>query len=714
MKSAAVFATTAALLAQNAVAESPVNKVVVMLKDLKKEAEADKKAEADAIKKYNDWCKETKDQATEDIKDDKKTIDDATEKVNALAGTTAKTRQVISYAKKEIGENIERTDAATKIRNTERKAFLAAEKNFKNSVASLDAGLKSLGDSFLQKQSTATLKRVAHALLQMKKAESIDPSNLKLLQEFVTGPAAGYESATGQVEEIIKQTSADFKEDLKEITATEKDKQDAYDKLKKTLDDERDALEKTVKDETAANADNLKTYTDAKTLREQTEVELAATTKLLDDTTLACKVKNEEFEKRKELRTQELAGFDKALEILEKDDNKKIFEDSAKVMFLQVKSHTDSIGEANRQLAFKAIKEVATKYQTTELALVAVEVLNGGHFDKVIETIDKQIKNLRDEAKEDQDHKVMCKEQLAKQAADLVSLADTISKLGTKISRQGDKITELTAEITKLTAAIKKTNDEMDATSKARADENAETKTAIGHDRAALKVVKDAINAIQAFYDKNKIDQNLKLHQARDAAAQKAAPKMQPVVQQHLVSTPVQKPVQQPAQKTVQKPISLLTTKVSVQVEQKPDGGFKDGEAYGGKKGAADSVISMMDMVATDIQTEIDTQVADDKRAQEAFEKQISEMTNIRDTQEAKKIAAEKAKSDTEDKKSKAEQKKTDTETEKGENEKAETALKKNCEWVTENFDSRKSKREAEIESLIEAKGLLGIGGKGY
>eukprot|EP00933_Yihiella_yeosuensis_P020922 TRINITY_DN1668_c0_g1_i5.p1 TRINITY_DN1668_c0_g1~~TRINITY_DN1668_c0_g1_i5.p1 ORF type:complete len:671 (-),score=234.98 TRINITY_DN1668_c0_g1_i5:122-2134(-) len=669
MQSWIVFAFAACFVC-SAAQDSPVNRVVNFIEDLKKDCLADKDAEAKSFKEYEDWCAATKDKANADIEEQNKVIAEATETVNSLAGATSATRQNIAYAQKSIAENQQRTAQADKIRNEEKVAFEAVEKELKESIASMDAGLRALGEepasAFLQqKKVPEALRKMTQALLHTSRAHKMAPEDLKLLQKFTSGqPAAEYESATGQVEQIIRQTGQDFKDDLKDATDLENSRIQAYTKLSTTLAEELASLQNTVATETANNAEALKAYTDAFTLREDTTAELHATTKLLDDTTLACQLKLEDYEKRTKLREQELDGINKALEILTSEASKSTFSKAAEVLapsFVQINLHSTSPSKA----AFDVLKKASSKFKDSSLAQLAVKVLEGGHFDKVIDMINKQIGHLRAEEQEDEDHRDLCQKQLAKQDADIVELTHTIDKLGAKIGRQAGRNAELEEEIAAQTKAMADTNTEMEETSKTRDDERKTHVEALKHDREGLRLVKEATEALGEFYRVNKIE------------------KKKPTLAQ-----------------------------VAAKASAKPDGGFKDAN-YAGKQDASNGLFSMLDMLINDMQAEIDTTVKQDADAQATFEKTIFELKALFDAQETKKIAAEKELADTERKKSKNEEKKTNTENEKTAAKEAEEELKKDCAWVKDNFASRRTKRMAEIEALVEAKSLLATGGKG-
>merc|ERR1719517_77015 len=96
----------------------------------------------------------------------------------------------------------------------------------------------------------------------------------------------------------------------------------------------RERKEEEKAEEEAILADTTKTYDD-------TEKQMKADMEFFDQTKAACEAKHKEWTVRKELRAQELAGIDKALEILTTDEARELFAKSIKPgveTFLQLAS----------------------------------------------------------------------------------------------------------------------------------------------------------------------------------------------------------------------------------------------------------------------------------------------------------------------------------------------------------------------------------------
>jgi len=113
------------------------------------------------------------------------------------------------------------------------------------------------------------------------------------------------------------------------------------------------------------------------------------------------------------LRTEELEGIKKAIEILTSDEAREMFSKSIKpgveTTFLQLDSNQLAFAPALR--AFSVLKTFATRAHSLRLASLAAEVRSSktGHFEPVIAAIDTMIQTLKDEETADIAKRDQCK-----------------------------------------------------------------------------------------------------------------------------------------------------------------------------------------------------------------------------------------------------------------------------------------------------------------
>merc|ERR1712216_582985 len=270
----------------------------------------------------------------------------------------------------------------------------------------------------------------------------------------------------------------------------------------------------------------------------------------------------------------------------------------------------------------------------------------------VIRSIDRQITMLQDEDKKDVEHRDRCNKQLADTAAGLASVGDLLKKTNTKLQRMESQAQEQDGALQKLQAEINETKAEMANRSAERKEEREEYLVALKHDEEALKLMTDAKTQIQKFFKENKIDMSF------------------------------------------------------VQSEPAPDAGFED-QKYEGGKDSTNTLLKMMSMVEKDMTDEIENSKAEEKENLALFEKDYSALKDLLTAQTEKELSSTKALADIQDDIESKKEFKDDTEAEKASSEKASDKLDSDCSWVKENFHSRREQRKAEIDGLVQAKGLL-------
>merc|ERR1719446_408283 len=104
-----------------------------------------------------------------------------------------------------------------------------------------------------------------------------------------------------------------------------------------------------------------------------TQAQLDDDEAFFEDTKEACKSKADDWAERSRLRTEELAGINKAVEILTSDEAQATF-GRATSMFLQTAQDSEDVP---RSKAFRALKGVARKYHSLRLAALAATVKTG-------------------------------------------------------------------------------------------------------------------------------------------------------------------------------------------------------------------------------------------------------------------------------------------------------------------------------------------------
>jgi len=679
MKCAAVFLATC-FLAVAEDPESPANKVITFIKELKAETQADTDAEAASFTKFSEWCNATVTSATSNIDEEKTLIEECNRKIESWSGTQAASGAEIENAKKNLVENSRSQAEAKASYDEDHKEFLNVTGELTASIEAMEVALAELegkdndtatDTALLQKASAK--KAVRQLLFQRTISEKLSEDNMEVLRSFAAvrsgkpqqflqvdrGINEGYEESGGQAIGIIETTLGDFQGDYQKAVDEHTELTDSYNRKMSALAEEKTELETYLNDQATVNGKSQKDLSDTKLLRDETAAELKADEKLLESTQDTCKEKTHQFDKRTALRAQEMAGIDQAIEILTGGTAGETFKKAAKVSFAQV-----SAKDVKRTEAYKALQEVASKYHDLKLAQIAVSVKTGGHFDTVTRAIDRQIVYLKDEEKEDVEHRDRCQKQMADTAASLAAQGDLLTKTSTKIARLNSQEEEQQDALEKLKEEITETKAEIANRSAEREEERAEYLENFKHDTEALRLMTDAKIQIEKFYKENNIDISL--------------------VQSEAVPDAVEKK----------------------EYNSAPDAGYED-QNYKGGKDSTNTLLTMMSMVKKDMTDELENSKAEEKENLALFEKDYSNLQDLLTTQKEKELSSEKALGDLQAEIENKKDFKDDTEAEKTSTQEASNNLNGDCAWIKTKFHSRREQRKAEIDGLVQAKGLL-------
>ena len=188
-------------------------------------------------------------------------------------------------------------------------------------------------------------------------------------------------------------TEEDFKDDPVGLSDFYKDKGNAFYKQKQfeeltaTKNSELATLQATLEKKKETLGEDTKTMTDSAVERDETQAQLKADEKFFEETKSACKAKADDWAERSRLRTEELAGINKAIEILTSDEAQATF-GRATSMLLQ-SSQTHKTGNPAKAKAYQALKTVAKKHHSLRMAAMAamVQTATEGHFDVVIGSV---------------------------------------------------------------------------------------------------------------------------------------------------------------------------------------------------------------------------------------------------------------------------------------------------------------------------------------
>merc|ERR550537_1106421 len=248
-------------------------------------------------------------------------------------------------------------------------------------------------------------------------------------------------------------------------------------------------------------------------------------------------------------------------------------------------------GKSKSTEATVALRQAAKAAGSSRLASLAslLSLQGGSHFTEVLAAIDKMVATLKKEEETDLETKEGCEKDRDEQTRTAAVKSREMDELTDSITRLTDQIANIKTEIEEKKETIKATEDELASATEQRKNENADFKLTDADDKLAKETVEKATGVLESFY----ADNNLMLVQ-RQKVGHKSS------------QAPGEAPPPPPP--TFDAP-------------------------YGGKTDESTSIIAILEMIAQDIQKDIQHAQAAEDKAQQEFddfkaksEQQISDL----------------------------------------------------------------------------------------
>merc|ERR1719171_2229655 len=395
---------------------------------------------------------------------------------------------------------------------------------------------------------------------------------------------ASYSPQSATVTGILKDMYDTFAADLEKANQEESNAQKGFEEViaKKTA--KVKTLEGMVTDKSAQKAEKSTQLAENEELLEATQIQLKEDEEFFETARKSCKEKSDSWDERGRLRTEELSGINKALEILTSDDARATFQSAhdtravdtfgsagVDVDFVQVESETSP-----RARAYKALKKAIQKGSKQSLMLArlaaTVRAATTGHFDEVIASIDTMLQTLKDEEAEDIKQRDWCIEERHTERSNRDDLEYDIAQLEAKIERAEVKKKGLEKDVENTEKAKEQLEDDMAQALEDRTAGNQNFHDAKEDDLKAIDLLADAIAAMSSY-----ADNNLALLQKRS--------KKQPVFE--------------------------------VSEDQAPDATFSDSDKH---KGATDGIVALLTQIKENLENEVGLATKAEAKATEEYD----------------------------------------------------------------------------------------------
>eukprot|EP00397_Hematodinium_sp_SG-2012_P018030 GEMP01018454.1.p1 GENE.GEMP01018454.1~~GEMP01018454.1.p1 ORF type:complete len:691 (+),score=169.77 GEMP01018454.1:40-2112(+) len=491
---------------------SPISRVVELIQELKANIEADGKAEQQVYDKFACWCEETTSRKASDIDNASNRIEELTTLIEQNSGRKGTFKAEINQLKKDIAANQVSQAEATVIRKKQRESYTKERFETEQCIGALEHATKVLEGAGTDKSSTlqkamtlSIVKGVNQALNSLPADGGLSAEDRKLVDSFVNqahgsrfmqvsnNPFGDYAPASTQIQGILKNMYDTFVAQMERSDLEEANQSKAYKSLTKTKKEESATLQETLVQKTTAHAENGESLAESRLERSDSEKQVAADKKFLEETKNNCKNQAEAWAERSRLRTEELGGISKAVEIL--GSQEALFTRSSS--FLQLPTNK----------AFNMLSKMAQKHHSLRLAALAVQAKTKtrGHFDDVIKMINDMVSVIRKEDQDDIDAKDTCDREYAalkSESGDLAHYAEKNANLIEALQRKAESIQKRLDETQQ---EIDTTNDEIEKALEERTSQKNEFEKSLQDDKDAARLIGQAVVTLSAFYKNNKL-----------------------------------------------------------------------------------------------------------------------------------------------------------------------------------------------------------------
>jgi len=672
---------------------NPIRRVVTLLQQMSNKVEAEGKAQTELYEKFMCYCKSSGDELDKSVGDAETKIPQVESDIKEAEAQKAQLDADLARHRTERDDAKAAIAKATAIREKDAAAFL---KESTTDKSNLDALLKAtaaiekgMTGGFLQTSTAGMLRRLSLAM-EMSNADR------DVLSSFLSEGGSGrYAPASSEIVGILKQMGDTMCKDYKELLAQEDQAKKDFEGLVAAKEKEIAAATHAIEDKVKRSGETAVNIIMMKEDLDDTQQALMEDRQFLADLKKNCGTKEKEWAEICKQRQLELVAIADTVKILTDDDALELFKKTApSASLLQVRASNKQLTET----AARALSKLRGKH-FVGLDLIAL-ALKGKkvNFDKVIKMIDEMVALLAKEQTDDDQKKEYCEAQFDFADDKKKGLERSISDTEKAIEDANGTIETIVAEIKALSDGIIELDRNVATATETRKAEHADYAAELAANNAAFGIIEFAKNRLNKFY-------NPKLY--------KAPPKRELSEEERITLNmggtlaPTNPPGGIAGTGIGFFQINTKSTRNGNAGVAPPPPPPEAPSAFKKKGQESGGVIAMMDMIKADLEKETQEMEFAEKDAQAEYESMVKDAAAKR-AADSKSIAEkESAKAELETQVIAHSDKKA-SETEVLMATKQYIAeLHADCDWLIENFGTRKEARAAEVDALKNAKAVL-------
>lgn len=678
----------------SAMMETPVQKVVGLLKEMMTQLENEKKADEKMFKDLDCWCKTNKEQKTQENQDAQDELENLNASIKNMGGKMKSTMAKMGEADTRIGElegiieeaktnhaknlGLLRTDEselakATKslqmaltVLRKEAGGFIQTTPEAKVALSTLihSAARKaeilfglSFGTSFLQAstQAETALMESMNSSYQPQMDADMAEQVLNVFMQKASSKATQIPTEYKAIFEQLGKIEQNFQKDLEAKRDEIKQTVAVFEDSKKALNEQLKATQDSLTQLKKENADATAKFNEDKHTREKARETISATTTFLENLKTTCADINSQWTKREAERSNEIQAVQEAINILTDDDNREKLVKGMAVSFIQMNSlmsHSQATRIRVVDLLQKAARRSPDNAALSQLAASA----KLDAFVKVKKAIDDMMAQIEKQIGEEVQTKHDCTKKFKKNDRQQEKNTMKLQAIGFAMEDLKTSISQKEETIAKAQEAIANTKTSMLQAGQDREEENTVFQQMVLEQRETVKILQQAEAKLKSYYDK---------------------------------------------------PVATLVQESSDDMEslaqQTPPGSFKDYT----KNTGSNSVLTLLGKIISEAQDLVATGKADELSGQQSYETLIMDSNAAIEAENGKIVGLQSAIADDQE----------SYQTSRGDQRLKEkratflTSTRKNlheeCDFLVTNFDVRQTAQKSEVEALRQAKAIL-------
>lgn len=502
---------------------TPVQKVIMMMKDMKTRAVKEKQDEEIIFTKFSQWCKNTASEKAGVIASNEESIETISAEVEKYDSDARVLGEEILALGASITTAEEDKKTATNMRAAEHADYEKTHADYVESIVSLEQAVTQV--TSMMKKTEGMASGPATSLLQSLTHKSTISSPIRHMiisflaksttsdQQMTTQTisisapeAKAFESQSGGIVDMMTMLQDKLSDEKDALEKQESDARHTFDMMAQSLTDQieqqsssRTAKASDMRNKQEASGAAAGDLADAKATLESDK-------KYLEEVKKTCDMKAQDYETRQGIRAGEVEALTKAVEIITSkavsgaaDTHLPSSLAQEGTALVQLRSNTGS-RKKEVQTTVSSFLEVQARRINSQILLQLASRVEDDPFKKVSKMIKDMIIKLTEAATEEAEHKGFCDTELATnkqtrdfKATEAAELAAEIEKLSAQSKDLAEEIATLGADISALDDAMA----EATATRQAEKDKNTQT---IADAKAASSAVTQAMAVLNGFY----------------------------------------------------------------------------------------------------------------------------------------------------------------------------------------------------------------------